>query len=1338
MKRMKNSLSFLLAFCMLLTAWCAVPLTVSAEGENDAVMILVKGDGTAQSVFSADDGISDSETSRMFGTTKKFNPTATSRYQIGTSAGANAFSTNTTVDFEKTGYKYVNYWLYSDRVLTAADSRDGSAVPTIVLVIGRQSNATNALYYAVPMDWQGWKMFSVKIEDIPSRYANASWQDKHEGFWWNISVNNTSYTNIGNVSWGVNTGNYYCLDYLYLSKEDPNTVGDLEIFTPSVEGTEVSPDLDGSNTFSLTMNRGLATGSAHPDKVTVTKGGEMLNGGYTVAVDETDNSRLNVIFDETLAVSTDYTITFGEGCVYDQYGYPLETATTYSFTTSNRSPVFQVTGTRPGDGAENVPIDLGGERICSIGFSNPPMEAELEQGITLYQNGVPLYGGYSMELQGSQLILRMTWDLQNGTEYTVELADGLQDVYGHTITGNRKFTFSTAPADTGIYVVADFSDDKDFKNLGVSVSGSADVDGKRATATIVSRPEARRSGHVLEYNIPKGSWTSEHGSYGDAILSGRMSASGSIDFANAYKEYKYFNMWVYSDALPTHTNGDTSTLNLYLSPSSNALASNSFCYILPVNWNTGWKLVSVALSDFVENASGSDWDVPITTFGIATNYTGHGGVRWGDGGTVLVDRIYLSKEQPGGFAYMGATLPVGYSGVPVKDAELELAYTNTIGIVNSNAVTVEKNSASVNGFETSVDKNRLIVRFTEDLDCNTRYIVKVSTDIFDCNEQQAAGTAELEFITAAAGISVGKPVIKNTYGNEYTGLPSAGAQVVVEAVASNSSTQSKTATLCVAQYDKNGVMLSITEESSSFAAGSSDVLKAIITRQAETATIRAFVCDDTNNLLRTDYSALGVEDAQAHRIYDAAATVTDNLSLDSAETHVDELNISGSYGGIGAVLLRITDENGKLVLAVPVYANADGKFAYRYTFDKSAISGAYTVSASASGVRTQTLQAIYLNSDNQDTLLYLANSSGETVKISDFLKANESAFGLNGMSATMIGGIAQTISEQKPYNSYGDVLDTMEQAKSMLSVLNSTRWSGMAAFLEKNSDIVLYGNKDYSYYKGLSEESRNLINQTMTKGFPVESFAEFRTLFSNAVADYKKSNMNNQTNAGSNSGGGGGSGGSGGSTSVGFSADIVSEYVNGTSSTAGGENINDVFVDLETSAWAEESIVQLYKMGVISPSEDKKFRPEDSVTRAEFVKLLVAAFGMELKEEDSGFTDAVDGEWYQPYLATARAAGMIEGNPDGSFGIENPITRQDMATMAYRTVTALNKTLRVGAESESFFDAADIAEYARTAVGAIQRAGVINGMGDGSFRPLEQASRAQAAKIISGLLTAIR
>lgn len=171
------------------------------------------------------------------------------------------------------------------------------------------------------------------------------------------------------------------------------------------------------------------------------------------------------------------------------------------------------------------------------------------------------------------------------------------------------------------------------------------------------------------------------------------------------------------------------------------------------------------------------------------------------------------------------------------------------------------------------------------------------------------------------------------------------------------------------------------------------------------------------------------------------------------------------------------------------------------------------------------------------------------------------------------------------------------------------------------------------------------------------------------------------------------------------------------------------FTDLGNVAWAKDMIVELASNGIISGTSDTTFEPDRNVTRAEFISLLVRAFGISSDNPSYGFADVLPGEWYYDAIMNARAAGVASGYEDETFRPNALISREDMAVMAHNAATVMGVSLPDG-EQVTFSDEANIAGYARDAIVAMQKGGIISGMGDGSFGPQQNATRAQAAVII--------
>ncbi len=169
---------------------------------------------------------------------------------------------------------------------------------------------------------------------------------------------------------------------------------------------------------------------------------------------------------------------------------------------------------------------------------------------------------------------------------------------------------------------------------------------------------------------------------------------------------------------------------------------------------------------------------------------------------------------------------------------------------------------------------------------------------------------------------------------------------------------------------------------------------------------------------------------------------------------------------------------------------------------------------------------------------------------------------------------------------------------------------------------------------------------------------------------------------------------------------------------------NKTFADLNGVEWAREAIEYLYNNDIVSGKSDEEFAPQDNITRAEFVKIIVLALDLPLSKGDF-FVDVPSNSWYAPYVYAAYDAGLVSGDEENRFNPNDNITRQDMAVILYRAYK-----LVATYDVLDFADANSVSNYARMAVAYFAQTGIINGMDNNNFVPFGNATRAQAAVMI--------
>lgn len=172
-----------------------------------------------------------------------------------------------------------------------------------------------------------------------------------------------------------------------------------------------------------------------------------------------------------------------------------------------------------------------------------------------------------------------------------------------------------------------------------------------------------------------------------------------------------------------------------------------------------------------------------------------------------------------------------------------------------------------------------------------------------------------------------------------------------------------------------------------------------------------------------------------------------------------------------------------------------------------------------------------------------------------------------------------------------------------------------------------------------------------------------------------------------------------------------------------------VFTDINEFSWAKDAITALYEKGVVKGFEDGSFGGGKMVTRADFTVMLLRA-AEKTADFDENFDDVSESDYFYRETGIAKALGYIDGTGDNKFNPRNNISRQDMAVIAYRVLKTDGAVEDAAWSDDSFTDGESIDGYARMAVAALSKAGIINGYPDGTFSPAANATRAETAVMI--------
>lgn len=172
------------------------------------------------------------------------------------------------------------------------------------------------------------------------------------------------------------------------------------------------------------------------------------------------------------------------------------------------------------------------------------------------------------------------------------------------------------------------------------------------------------------------------------------------------------------------------------------------------------------------------------------------------------------------------------------------------------------------------------------------------------------------------------------------------------------------------------------------------------------------------------------------------------------------------------------------------------------------------------------------------------------------------------------------------------------------------------------------------------------------------------------------------------------------------------------------------FDDIYGFDWAKDAIINLAEKKIIQGDGKGSFKPNDYITREEVVKLVVEMFEITTEKSDDLFTDCTVTDWYYPYIMAAKYNNIVKGLSVDSFGVGQAVTRQDLAVILRRAMTFAKYDFN-GKNSVKLTDEDRIDMYAVDGVLTLCSEGIINGFEDGSFRPHDNTTRAEAAVMIN-------
>lgn len=316
--------------------------------------------------------------------------------------------------------------------------------------------------------------------------------------------------------------------------------------------------------------------------------------------------------------------------------------------------------------------------------------------------------------------------------------------------------------------------------------------------------------------------------------------------------------------------------------------------------------------------------------------------------------------------------------------------------------------------------------------------------------------------------------------------------------------------------------------------------------------------------------------------------------------------------------------------------------------------------------------------------------------------------------------LISSLLDGKTYNSQEEIYKAYNDAVCV-KAFDDARWNELEKVILLCNDYLKLDTDNSVYKANTSAVYKLMVNYTYN------TVSDINTNFEKAVKAASATPAPVISSGGGLGGGGSSSGGSSYKTSPAAVAAAPAPVPQNTPAPA-------VFGDMGDADWARSSVERLYSAGVVAGDGSGSFYPNRTVTREEYVKMLVCAFGINGGDSSVSFSDVKSSDWFLEYIEKAASMGIITGKDDGSFGTGENISREDMAVMILRALSSAGISLPETREGMVFTDNESISQYAAEAVDKLYRAGIISGFEDGSFAPKATATRAQAAVVISSAM----
>lgn len=173
------------------------------------------------------------------------------------------------------------------------------------------------------------------------------------------------------------------------------------------------------------------------------------------------------------------------------------------------------------------------------------------------------------------------------------------------------------------------------------------------------------------------------------------------------------------------------------------------------------------------------------------------------------------------------------------------------------------------------------------------------------------------------------------------------------------------------------------------------------------------------------------------------------------------------------------------------------------------------------------------------------------------------------------------------------------------------------------------------------------------------------------------------------------------------------------------------YLDVLEHDWYKVAVDYVSEQGLMSAATAGHFLPDHPISRGDFVSILGRLEQIDSQQyPSSGFAQVSNDDPQSPYIAWAVETGIVNGYADGSFGQNDPITREQMAVMLDNYLQYFAYSVVFREKETPFNDMEGISPWALTGAENMQSIGMMTGDELGNFNPGQHVTRGETAAMV--------